>query len=460
MLNFHYRMKTRPTFHIWVLAAMAPALLIALSSCSGTTDLLPLLEQGPARCYDSGAVCPADSGPADMPNGEGPLSFRVPYNFPPIPTEGLVRFAAVLKNMDLYILEDVSGSMKDELKSIKTNLSAMLEAVICDEGDIPEVDMCIANVETGAGEFGRGDQIRRHLKDVDANNLVLDTGPDEDSTEALLPVNAMGSNEKHLQAMAGAINGACASDAGRIGRACFRKDAISFIVLVSDEDFQEDETYAQRQVLYDQMAAMNVFVIGVTGTDAEASSLEEDLLAMSGGTPQRPLVPAIDTIPRTPQCTTFIEDPFYNNRAIVSGPDSEASSAMTCGLQAVSTNMPQDLSISIINVPENRDWRGSPVDAVSAFVDHVEVYQDPGNGCSDVPEVGEQGGYPAVFRNVVPGTEVCWKIHVKQNTVVEAAEEQSQRFFATLRIVGLGGALLRSEDILFEVPASKNPDIN
>ncbi len=350
--------------------------------------------------------------------------------------------------------------MKDELKSIKTNLSAMLEAITCTVGEVPEVDLCIPDVETGTGEFGRSSEIWKHLKDIDANNLVVDTGPDEASTEVLLPVHAMGSNEKHLQAISGAINGSCASDPQRLGRACFREHALSFIVLVSDEDFLEDETYAERQALYDQMAAMNLYVIGVTGTDAEASSLEQNLYDMSGGYPPRSLVPSIDVIPRTPQCAQLSSLSFYKDRTIVSGPDSEASSALACAVQAVTKNMPQDLSLSIESAPENRDLQGNPVDVVSSFIDHVEVYQDPSGGCSDFPAVENQGGYPAIFKDVLPGTDVCWKIHVKQNTQVEASEDHTQQFAATVWIMGVGGAPLESRDLLFVVPPSKNPDIN
>ncbi len=391
---------------------------------------------------------------ADNPRANGDFVFLEPYQEAPDPTDDKLAFSTTFKAVDLYILEDVSGSMEDEISSVRTSLISMIDAIVCGPGEDPVTDYCIPDVESGCGRFGYVDpvthnvEIWHHLKDINS---------DHQATQSALPSTAYGGTEQHVQALRGTVTGACASDNTRIGTACFRTDSLALIIMISDEDFREDTTYLDgRQSTYDLLANDGIRVVGVTGNDDynELGTLRADFLAMRGGNPQVDLVPGITNVPNTPQCNAIQGNPFYSDRAVVSGPDSQAANAMTCAIQAVTAYLPQDVSTLIINDATNQDKDGNPVDAVTAFVDHIEVFQDGSQECSDGNQVvdTDSDGHPDMFQAILPGTPVCWKLYVKQNDTVEPSTEMPLMFRATVEVHGEGGAVLDSRDVYFLVP--------
>mgnify|MGYP006288393311 FL=1 len=394
--------------------------------------------------------------PADNPRENGDFVFLEPYEEPPDPTEDRLAFSTNFQALDMYILLDNSGSMDVEMSTIKDNLATMLSSVICSAGEDPATDYCIPDVQTGYGRFGVSSETWSHRKDINDNNLISDPGPNDQSTEYVLPGSGSGGNEQHIQALSGATTGTCASDPNRLSRACFRPGALGLVILVSDEDFSEDSWYGnsgQTQPVWDNMADQGFRVVGVTGDGNEVSDLRSDMMSMSGGNPVVNLVPSITSIPPTTQCSAW-GGTFFNNRAIVDGPNTNAANAMTCAIQAITAYMPQNVYTSITNDPTNVDWEGNPVDAVVAFVDHIEVFQDGSAECSDGNTVSDTNGdgYPDRFEAILPGTPVCWKLYVKQNDTVEPSPEEPMMFTATVEVHGEGGALLDEREVYFLVP--------
>jgi len=392
----------------------------------------------------------AGTNPNDMndnPQANGDFVFVMPYMDTPTPTEDRLDFSTTFKSVDIYVLEDVSGSMSAEIASVRTGLITMINNISCGPGDDPAVDFCIPDLESGAGEFARSSGQIAHLKDV---------SPDHAATQTALPTTAPGAGEWHIQAMNMAITGTCASDGTRIGRACFRPGSLQIIVMVSDEDFREDAWFgnASGQAVYDQMVALGTRVLGVTGDlPSEVPNLRADFMAMSSGGVN--IVPTLTSIPNTPACNALSNPSaaFHMNRAIVSGPDSEAGNALTCGLQGITAFLPQDVGTLIVNDPTNMDAMGAPVDAVAAFVDYIEVYEDGSPECSAGNTLNDSSGngHDDQFVSILPGTPVCWKLFVKENSTVMGAETP-QLFTATVNVHGEGGALLDSRDVFFLVP--------
>lgn len=385
--------------------------------------------------------------PTDNPRENGDFVFLVPYEEPPEPEEDRLAFSTTFKELDIYILIDRSGSMQDEMDSIRGNLVSMIDEVTCGPNQDPITDFCIPDVESGCGRFGVSGEVWSHLKDID---------PNHSGTQSALPTNASGGSERHIQAMSGAINGTCASDAARKGTACFRNDSLGLIMMVTDEDFREDSWYNGQNMYdtYDTMAALGIRVVGVTGNHSEVGNLRSDLMAMSGGNPPIQLVPSILSIPPTPQCANLGSNPFFSDRAIVDGPDQQAGDAMTCAIQAITAYLPQDVYTIIENDPSNVDMEGNPIDAVDSFVDRIEVFQDGSAECSDGNTVQDStgDGFSDMFQAILPGTPVCWKLYVKQNNTVEPDGEQPQMFTATVEVHGEGNALLDEREVYFLVP--------
>jgi len=255
------------------------------------------------------------------------------------------------------------------------------------------------------------------------------------------------------------ISGVCATDGRRTGRACFRPGSLRIIVLFSDEDFHEDDSWgtATEYFYYEDIAAQDIRVLGITGSDSygEVSGLRTDLLNMRVG--NEDLVPSLASVPATNPCFALSAGSaaFHFSRAIVSGPDAEASDALTCGLQGIVAFLPHDLTMTIINSPANIDYLGNPVDAVAAFVDHIEVFEDGSAECSSGNTVVDTDGdgLPDQFTSILPGTQVCWKLFVRQNQTIESAPVTKQLFTAMIEVRGEGGALLDSRRAAFLVPA-------
>lgn len=385
----------------------------------------------------------------DNPRENGDFVFLEPYEEPPEPEEDRLAFSTTFKSVDIYILEDKSGSMQEEISSIKLSLITMIEDVTCGPGEDPAVDYCIPDVESGCGRFGQSSETWANLQSISS---------DHNATQSALPSSAHGGNEQHIQAMHGAITGNCGTDPNRYGTACFRPGSLGIIVLVSDEDYREDDWYGTQnaQSTYDEMANLGTRVVGVTGNDDynERDELRQDMLAMSGGNPAVQLVPPISSIPPTPQCNALGAGPFFQDRAIVNGPDTQAANAMTCAIQAITAYLPQDVYTVIVNDPGNVDANGDPVDAVAAFVDHIEVFQDGSAECSDGHAVSDStgNGFNDQYDDILPGTPVCWKLFVKQNDTVEPSSEEPLMFTATVEVHGEGGALLDERDVYFLVP--------
>mgnify|MGYP000698386263 CR=1 FL=1 len=73
-------------------------------------------------------------------------------------------------------------------------------------------------------------------------------------------------------------------------------------------------------------------------------------------------------------------------------------------------------------------------------------------GSTSAPTGDSDGdGHPDYFPSLLPGTGVCWDIHVKRNNTI-AATADAQIFRATVNVIGDLFTPLDSRDIYFLVP--------
>ncbi len=398
--------------------------------------------------------------PADSPRIRGDFVFLVPYQDAPDPPEDVLRFSTAFQMLDLLFVIDVSGSMSAEINAVRDGLAGMLDDLICLPGQNPSVDHCIPDVQTGIILFGQSGTPHTLVKAIDDNNLPADPGPDADCTYNRLPTMASGGSEQTVRAQSLGFTGTCASDAGRIGQACFRPRSLHLVLLVTDEDLKEDTDYANRQSHWDTIYGGGGRVIvdyGAGGT-TEISNLITDMLAASSNGVT--LVPVISPLAYAsiPVCQTLSPNPFYlsgsDYRAMVRGDDANAGPALSCAVQAVGAYMPQDVDAQVSNDPANVDARGNPVDAPAAFIDYIEVFMAAQDSqCPDGYNTADTNadGHDDRFVQILPGNPVCWRIHVKENQAVEPARTP-QMFKATIDVYGTGGALLDSRDVYFLVP--------
>lgn len=386
---------------------------------------------------------------SDNPQANGNFVFIVPFEETPEPEEDVLNFSTAFQKLDLLFVEDVSGSMSAEMTSVRDGLVDMLDSVVCAPGEDPAVTNCVPEVETGIITFGDGSNDYVLVKEIDSDNA---------DTQAQLPDDGSGGGEMPITAMRAGINSTCSYDASRVGRACFRQGALRLMLLITDEDLDEDDMYNNFQPAYDDLINGQVRVIldFGEGTSTSQNNIYSALSgAQSGGTY---LVPNLDLASiNIDACNNLGGNPFFNNRAILQGADSNAGLALTCAVQAVGSYLPQDVYSVITNDPANTDADGNPVNAPQEFIDYIEVHMPSGDAqCPDGYNSSDSSGngYHDIFLGILPGSPVCWKIHVKENVSIEA-ELEPQMFMATVMVYGEGGALLDTRDVYFLVP----PDI-
>jgi len=126
--------------------------------------MLPILDQRLARVIALWLIFGTVSVAADavteliFADGfefDGEFDFVMPYLGSPTPAEGRMESSATFKSVDLYLLEDVSGSMGTEIGSVSAGFASSIAQISCGPGEEPAIDFCIPNLETGVGEFGR-----------------------------------------------------------------------------------------------------------------------------------------------------------------------------------------------------------------------------------------------------------------------------------------------------------------
>lgn len=407
---------------------------------------------------------------ADNPLVNGDFVFVEPYQEAPSPSEDQLDFSVAFRNVDIMFQIDISGSMGTEITTIKNNIASVIGALVCSAGEDPVTTGCIPDLQTGIVTYGNiaNPPMTSFGKEINTINLVAD-GPN--STEAMLPSSAPGVGaEQHLRAIAnddtannandGFLRNACASNPARFSRACYRNDSLRLIVQATDEPLNQDTAWNSNshQPLVDFIVQHDVQLINVwSGSWSSSGATYQDQWSQlaSGGETLVPLLTSTDV--DTPACNALSSSPFYtyggHPRAIVQGAEASSVNGITCAVQAVVRFVAQDVGTLAVNDPTNVDRYGNPVDAPSAFIDYIETFMNDSPECPTHPSVQDTNsdGWPDVFVDLLPGRNVCWRIHVKTNQVVEPAA-QPQMFRATIVVAGDGGALLDSRDVYFLVP--------
>ncbi len=133
----------------------------------------------------------------------------------------------------------------------------------------------------------------------------------------------------------------------------------------------------------------------------------------------------------------------------VDGQGNGLGNAITRAIAVLASYAPLDIGNRITDDPSDS------VNAVVAFVDHLEATPAAGSPCANIPAVDTNSdSYLDTFPDATPGTTVCFDVIPKTNTTVPATEVP-QMFQATITVTGDAVTDLDSRDVYFLVP----PDI-
>ncbi|MBI5487964.1 MAG: hypothetical protein HY905_11580 [Deltaproteobacteria bacterium] len=406
----------------------------------GRSDLLELV-------YGSDP-CSADPPP------RGDTIFVAFPDDDPEPASYTVPFGTSHQRADLLLLADASATMADELHALGTNFSSLI--VPATVAAIPDVwfgfalfsDYPVAPFGGPADvAFAGGTALTSDVSAVQralAALVPLDGGDAPGSQAAALWTLASGDPSRVLPAPTLPACRPSSSDP----YPCRRPDAVPLVVLLTDRPFHDgpgssapyagpvggvvpptfDEAAAE-------LAARGVRVLGVdTGGGAATADLEA--LARATGAVDLWDAPVVRTAP----------------------PDGRGLDvAIINAVRSFTLDVPVEVRVSIADDPADA------VDAVAAFVDHLELdvsgrsSWDPAVGASRVCTAGyptadrDGDGYADSLLQLPPGSSACVVIAAKRNTTVPATPD-AQLFRAVLymRIDGLYP--VDSRDVYFLVP--------
>jgi hypothetical protein len=393
----------------------------------GTTDMIE----------EAAGTDPNDA--TDNPQANGDFVFLVPYQAPPSPSDDDLDFATDLVSVDVYVLLDRSGSMEDEILDVRTNLAQAIDGATCPPNGDGDPNNCIADLWAGAGTIGyQTNDSYHHYVSMHPNpsfgglpgHITSCTQCKESTLFAMYSaITGLGSSGSGCSVTTVPQQTGCA--AGRYGYPCFRDGALPVVMVATDEppiDANYSDTYkcpswgSTVRNAYNNRGAR---VIGITGT-SPTTTLINDLETLATGTG------AVDSTNNEPM--------------VFNGSNSAAVDAIEDAILTLADTVALDMSA------EAQDDVGDAVDALHAFVDHLETLES-GPGCTaglnDVDSDGD--GYNDYYQDVRVGTPVCWKVVAKQNTSVPPTDEP-QLYRATIQVYGDGVTVLDTRDVFFLVP--------
>ena len=399
--------------------------------------------------------------PSVSPRTRGDFVFIVPYMLPPDPTRDTLQFATSLQKADVYFLVDTTGSMGGEISNLTSSLSGTIIPMV--RGRIPDAWFGVGGYEDfpvspygdpgGCSFFGCTDPDRPYYQEqvittstanaqAAVSRLAIRNG--NDIPEALIP--ALWALSTRGTLAYGPTAPGC--PAGYRGFGCFRADAVPVIVIITDapsHNYPGEVAYSgisPTPPTYVQalagLTALGARVVGVNSGGARAMLLD---MATRTGT----------------------VDAGGSSAPFVSDIAADGSGLGTAVVDAIfnAAQVPIEVSAKATDVVEP----GETVDAVAAFLDHLETRTTsaPGSTCTtglstyDRPAI-DGDAFPDTFRAVLPGTPVCFDIVPKMNVTIMPTL-MPQLFRARVDVVGDGFTPLDSRIIFFLVPP-RIPDPN
>ncbi|MBW2263977.1 MAG: hypothetical protein JRG91_18605 [Deltaproteobacteria bacterium] len=384
---------------------------------------------------------------ADNPRLNGDFVFVVPYNDPvdppstpldPEPVVDHLLFQTDLKVADVFFTLDSSGSMNGEIANLRSSIRSTV---------VPGIRAAIPDVWIGVGRFEDCHSCAHNMSVMQA---ITDSVTDVES--ALTGWSTCGGSEPYthnLYALAtgdltdvlgwGGIHPTTwtCTPPGSIGWPCFRYGALPIIIQFGDEPWtgaiSDCTPSLDHDDAIDGLVQISAKYIGVNSGSSHA-----DMVIVAEGTS------SVDTS----------GDPLVFDIS---------SSGTGLGTQVVDAVTTLATEVTVSATTELRDDPTDLVDTVEAFIDFVEPsavggHSDPADStlvCEGGLSVGDVhepfDGRPDSFTHVLPGTLVCFDIHVKQNWTVPASSEP-RSFRCEIDVIANTVTTLDTRVIYFLVP--------
>ena len=213
-----------------------------------------------------------------------------------------VASATPIPRADLYVILDRSGSMSTELATIKNNLATAVNELTCPPAGTGDPDVCIEDLWAGAGTLGYAGSTTAafqnwvDLRPSPSFASIPTTEPDGCCAEPMTfaihaTITGSGGASYGISGVAprSTCGGSPAANAGfaTFGYPCFRADAITLVVLATDEaPLSPGDTFKTpdwNTVVRPAMIARGAYFVGLVG-DGAAAAVTTDLQKMATDT--------------------------------------------------------------------------------------------------------------------------------------------------------------------------------
>ena len=422
----------------------------------------------------------AGTSPTDgsvSPRTRGDFVFLVPYMRPPEPLRDTLQFSTNLQRADVYFLMDNTGSMGGTIRNLQMGLTdTVIPGIVA---GIPEAWFGVGGFDDyplgGHGTAGCGTDTASIQHDqaffqyqimtasaADAQTAVnrYRTNCGADGPESGVAALYALATRDTLGGYARFATGTSASTsppscpAGYRGAACFRPDAVPIVIVMTDVDQHNrpgcscDYTSSVPRVGASRGPAWDASITALRALNGRVVGINT-----SGG---RPFLEQLVS-----ETTIASGAPGPARDYVLDARGGSGLSATIVDLVRRAAAVPLDVSAQAVDLADP----GETVDAVAAFVDHLEpnVAGAPGLTCTGGFATSDFAGidgdsFPDTFLDVTPGAPVCFDILPKQNDTVPATLVP-QIFRAQINVIGDGFTPLDDRVVYFLVPPRiPNPD--
>jgi hypothetical protein len=416
--------------------------------------------------------------------------FEVPYLSPPTPDRDVLKFGTNIKQVDVAISMDTTGSMGGSIANLKSGITTTLFPGLV--AAIPSVGLAVAyhdDYPTGSyGNAGCGTvlpgDVPSGIVQVVTTDLPtattaankLETHCGGDGPEAQEPSMHHILTGKELKWDTGSVP-AHTPAPGTFGGVDFRPGSLPVVVEITDITWHDATTPTGAAAPYgtdvtsppsitdviNDFNSNNARFIDITNgayisfepqledqanqvSDATKSNIPPSAFA-AGGTDCPTGMSGAGRPPTGPAGTCRLNF-LHNNGAGV-------SDSIVKAIQAVSVGSTFDVTAQPSNDPTNAPGTdGKPVDATK-FIKALRAMDEgsPKDGCPAHAAKDTDGdGIKDTFLTVVVGTAVCFEVLPQENTTVPP-KPQVQFFNAFIDVLGMPGSVkLDRRIVLFEVP--------
>ncbi len=404
--------------------------------------------------------------------------FTVPYMAPPDPDKDVLKFGTNIKQVDVGVTMDTTGSMGGSITNLKTNLSTTIFPELAKA--IPSVGISVSyHDDFPVGSFGSascGKGLPGDLPHGTIQVITTDLKKAQDAANKLETHCGADGPESQMSSMFHMLTGEALTwsggsvpkhtpPAGTWGGIDYRPGSVPVVILITDVNWHTESDYASSGIVGGTIATMTAAFVKNNARFVDiTSSSETQADTLSDATKSSVPAAAFGSTCPAGQCPTGVSGACraatgpggtcrLNFKSNYDG--TGVNTGIVKAIQAISVGSQFDVTAVPSNDATNAPGEdGMPVDATK-FIKQLRAMDegDTKNGCPAHAAKDSGGkGYKDTFTAVVVGTPVCFEVVPQMNNTVKP-KSSAQFFNAFIDVLGMpGGVKLDRRTVLFLVP--------